>query len=98
MINKNKRDTGAYYTVIDLNGMLPGEDLNECMKVLCTNKLMLEEMTKIPYNRIVYLFVKKRKSYIVENGCIIIRTTTVYKGRQKGGLRPKGFRVDNTGY
>ena len=90
-INKNKRDTGADYTVIDLGGRMPGDDLNECLKARCTNKLMLESMTGIPYHRIVYLFTKKRISYLVERGHMIIRTNTVYKGKQPGGLRNKGM-------
>jgi hypothetical protein len=91
MINKKRRDTGADYTVIDLNGKSPGEDLEECFKTRCTNKLMLEQMTKISYNRLVYLFAKKHRSYLVENGCIIIKTTTVYKGKQPGGIRNRGI-------
>lgn len=94
-----KRDTVGDYTVIDLGDKLPGDDLEECMKMRCTNKLMLEKMTGIPYNRLVYLFAKKRRSYLVEAGYIIIRTTVVYKGRQPGGIRNKGLFVrGNTNY
>jgi hypothetical protein len=91
MINRNKRDTGADYTVVVLEGRLPGDDLNECFKTRCTNKIMLEEITGIKYNRIVYLFAKKHLSYLVENGYMIIRTTTVYKGKQPGGIRNRGI-------
>ena len=93
IIVMGKRDTVGDYTVIDLGDKLPGDDLEECMKMRCTNKLMLERMTGIPYNRLVYLFAKKRRSYLVEAGYIIIRTTVVYKGRQPGGIRNKNLFV-----
>jgi len=98
MNNKKTRDTGADYTIIELGGRKPGDDLNECFKTRCTNKSMLEEITGISYNRIVYLFAKKHISYLVENGHMIIRTTTVYKGKQPGGIRNKGIHVRGNDY
>lgn len=86
-----RRDTGGFYTVIDLGGKEPGDDLEDCLKVSCTNKTMLGEITGIGYHRLVYLFVKKRRSYVVEKGQIIIRVNTVYKGRQPGGIRNPGL-------
>ncbi|MDD5356048.1 MAG: hypothetical protein PHY56_05900 [Candidatus Omnitrophica bacterium] len=85
------RDTKADYTVVDLGEKKLGDDLEDCMKVRCTNKLMLEQITGIPYHRLVYLFTKKRKTYVVERGSMIIRTSLVYKGKQPGGIRNKGL-------
>jgi len=96
--NKKKRDTGADYTIIALGGKMIGDDLEECFKTRCTNKVMLEEITGISYNRLVYLFAKKHLSYLVENDHIIIRTTTVYKGRQPGGVRNKRLFVRGNNY
>ena len=91
IMGKIKRDTGFDYTVIDLGGKSPGDDLEDCMKVRCTNKKSLEEVTGIKYDRLVYLFAKCHKSYVVENSQMIIKTTTVWKGSQPGGIRNKGL-------
>jgi len=91
-MNRKTRDTGADYTIIELGDKMPSEDLENCFKTRCTNKTMLEEITGISYNRLVYLFAKRHKSYLVENGHMIIKTTTVYKGKQPGGLRNSGMR------
>jgi hypothetical protein len=91
MVNIKRRDTGADYTIIELKDKRVEDDLEECFKTRCTNKSMLEEITGIKYNRLVYLFAKRHKSYLVENGYMIIKTTTVFKGRQPGGIRNKGL-------
>jgi len=91
IMNRKKRDTGADYTVVVLGDKLPGDDLDECMKVRCTNKTALENITGISYDRIVYLFTKKHKSYVVEKGNMIIKTNVVYKGNQPGGIRNNGM-------
>jgi hypothetical protein len=90
-MNKKTRDTGCDYTVVVLDGKLPGDDLEECMKVRCTNKTALENITGISYNRIVYLFAKLHRSYVVEKDHMIIKTSVVYKGNQPGGIRNKGI-------
>ena len=91
MINKKTRDTGSDYTLVELGNKMLTDDLEECFKTRCTNKTMLGEITGISYNRLVYLFAQKHRSYLVENGWIIIRTATVYKGKQPGGLRNKNM-------
>jgi hypothetical protein len=97
-MNIKTRDTGADYTVVVLDGKQPGDDLEECMKVRCTNKSSLEKITGISYDRIVYLFAKKHKSYLVEKGNMIIKTSTVYKGSQPGGIRNKGIKARKENY
>jgi hypothetical protein len=91
IMNRKTRDTGCDYTVVVLGDKQPGDDLEDCMKVRCTNKRSLEVITEISYDRIVYLFGKLKRSYLVEKGNMIIKTSTVYKGSQPGGLRNKGL-------
>jgi hypothetical protein len=91
LVNSQKREQ---FTVIVLGDKNPGEDLEDCLKVTCTNKVTLEMCTSIKYNRLVYLFTEKRMTYVVEEGYVIIRTSIQYKGNQPGGLRNKGM----TGY
>lgn len=91
-MNKKTRDTGANYTIVDLEGIdmdtkLRDLDLDEKLGIICTNKTAVEMATKIPYHRIEYLFLRKNKRFVIENNHMIIKTKTVYKGNQPGGLR-----------
>ncbi len=87
MMTKSKNR--ELYTVIFLAGMKIGDDLSDCIKFVCTNKRTLSILTSIPYDRLVYLFTRLKKSIIIEEGNYIIKTTLFYKGDQVGGLKIK---------
>lgn len=93
--NSGKDDT---YTVVILGDQEAGGNLNECIIIRCTNKKAVAECTGLKYNRIDYLFREKGLKYVNEGGNLILRTNIVYKGRQPGGKRNKGFmrRTDNS--
>ena len=83
-----KRDIGKImYMVIDLNGKSVGDDLSDCLKITCSNKKAVAMASGIRYNRVVYAFMKQKKSYLVENGKLILKSDAYYKGSQPGGFR-----------
>ena len=73
--------------VIDLNGKSPGDDLSGCLKITCSNKKAVSVASGIRYNRVVYAFMKQKKSYLIENGKLILKSEVYYKGSQPGGFR-----------
>ena len=83
------------YMVIDLAGKLPGDDLSDCVKITCSNKMALSTATGIRYNRLVYVFKKQDRSYLVENGKMILKSEVYYKGSQPGGFKKKLVRNNN---
>lgn len=89
MANRKRiRGNGSeFYSVLSLGGLLVTDDISENLTFSCTNKKILEKNTGIKYNRLVYIFTKLKKSCLIENDNIIIRSNTLYKGNQIGGLR-----------
>jgi hypothetical protein len=91
MVNKSRIINGEHkterYSVLSLNGMSLSDDLSSNLTFSCTNKKILAEYTEIPYNRLVYIFTRLKKNCLIEHDNIIIKSTILYKGRQKGGLR-----------
>ena len=77
---KSKR--GDIYTVIVLGEKSLTDDLEDCLKVSCTNKKSLELITEIPYDRLLYVFTRLGKSMLLDKGCFIVRSSSLYKGRQ----------------
>lgn len=75
------------YMVIDLAGKLPGDDLSDCVKITCSNKKAVSVASGIRYNRVVYAFMKQKKSYLIENGKMILKSEVYFKGSQPGGFR-----------
>jgi hypothetical protein len=84
-----KSKKGDIYTVVVLAGKALPEDLNDCLKITCTNKKSLAEITEIKYDRLTYLFTRQGKSFLVEKGCLILKSGSLYKGRQSGFRRGK---------
>jgi len=83
-----KRDFGKeMYMVIDLAGRGLGDDLEPCLKITCSNKKALSRVTGIRYYRLVYVFKKQGRSFLVEKGKVIFKSEVYYKGSQPGGLR-----------
>ena len=80
-------DGSEFYSVLSLGGLLVTDDISGSLTFSCTNKKVLEKNTGIKYNRLVYIFTKLKKTCLIENDNIIIRSNTLYKGRQIGGLR-----------
>ena len=78
--------------VVDLGGKLPGEDLDGCLKITCSNKSALSKATGIRYYRLVYVFKRQKRSYLVENGRMILKSDIYYKGSQPGGMRRQMIR------
>jgi hypothetical protein len=88
IVIKMKRERGKImYMVIDLNGKSVGDDLNDCLKITCSNKKAVSVASGIRYNRVVYAFMKQKKSYLVENDKLILKSDVYYKGSQPGGFR-----------
>ena len=91
MVNKRrigvKENWGERYSVLSLGGMSVLDNISESLTFSCTNKRILARNTEIPYNRLVYIFTKLKKTCLIENDYIIIKSTTLYKGNQIGGLR-----------
>jgi hypothetical protein len=90
MANINK----PIYMVVSLGGLEIGEALKDALISSCTNKTVLSEMTGISRDRLAYVFVRKGKNILIEDDFLILRSNTLYKGRQKGGLRNRNM----TGY
>jgi hypothetical protein len=89
-----KKDYGKeLYMVVHLEGKSIGDDLEGCLKITCSNKRALSVATGIRYFRLVYAFRKpkegKGRSYLVENGMLILKSDVYYKGSQPGGLQNK---------
>lgn len=79
------------YTVVILGDKKTLEDLRGCLVVSCTNKRSLAGITGLSWDRLSYIFTRKGDNVLLENGCLILRSSTLYKGRQVGGVRNKGF-------
>lgn len=75
------------YMVIDLGDKALGDDLEGCLKIVCTNKSALSKATGIRYYRLVYVFKRQGRSFLMENGKLIFRSEIMYKGSQPGGFR-----------
>ena len=95
-----KRDySKEMYMVVHLDGRAVGDDLSDCLKITCSNKRALSIATGIRYFRLVYVFKKpkegKGRSYLVENGMLILKSELYYKGSQPGGLVNPALRRNN---
>jgi|WetSurSiteA1Bulk_404760.scaffolds.fasta_scaffold75352_1 hypothetical protein len=88
-----KSTRGNIYTVVVLGGKQLLGEMEDCLVVTCTNMRSLEKISGIPYDRLTYLFTRKEKKvvYDIERDCIIFRSTSLYKGRQIGGIRNKNM-------
>lgn len=84
-----KSNRGDIYTVVVLGGKKMGDDLNDCLIVTCTNMRSLAGITGIAYDRLVYVFTRKSKRVLEEKDCYIIKSNSLYRGRQQGGIRNK---------
>jgi len=85
-----KRDRGReMYMVVLLGEKKLGDDLEGCVKITCSNKRALSVATEIRYYRLVYVFKKQDRSFLVENGRLILKSDLYYKGSQPGGFRQK---------
>lgn len=94
-----KRDSGKeMYMVVDLNGKSIGDDLEDCLKITCSNKRALSSASGIRYYRLVYVFKRQKRSYLVENGHLILKSETYYKGSQPGGLLNKNIMIRGNDY
>lgn len=84
---------GSIYTILILMGNTDISNLGDIMIVSCTNKRSVSHISGIPYDRIVYMFTRKGRTYLYskEHDCIILKSSTLYKGRQKGGKSKKGY-------
>lgn len=87
---------GHIYTVVILGNKQLGDDLKDCLVVSCTNKRSLAEITGIDWNRLVYLFTRKEYQVVLENDCLILKSSSLYKGRQQGGVRNKRMVMGNS--
>lgn len=82
-----KKERGReMYMVVVLNGKVMGDDLNDCLKLTCSNKSALSKVTNIRYYRLVYVFKRQGRSYLVEDGHLILKSEVYCKGSQPGGL------------
>ena len=102
MVNKRRIINGEYkterYSVLSLGGRGITDDISENLTFSCTNKKILAKNTGIKYNRLVYIFTRLKKTFLVENDNIIIKSTTLYKGRQRGGLRNPKLLIRGNSY
>jgi hypothetical protein len=74
------------YTVVFLSKEGITGDLEDCLKVTCRDKGLLEELTGISLNHLIYIFTKQKKTVLIEKDVLIIKSTMYYPSRQ-GGLR-----------
>jgi hypothetical protein len=86
-----KSENKELYGVIILGDKLVTEDLGDCLTVSCTNMTSLSQITGIKRDRLVYVFTKLKKSVLMEDGNLIIKSSQLYKGNQVGGLRHRGY-------
>ena len=85
-----KKDFGKeLYMVVDLAGKSLGDDLEDCIKITCSNRAALSIATDIRYNRLTYVFKRQGRSYLVENGRLILKNEIYWKGGQPGGYRER---------
>jgi hypothetical protein len=86
-----KSKEGSIYTVVVTGEKKDLGDLKDCLVVSCTNKRSLSEISGVDYDRLVYVFTRKGLNilYSEKEGCIIFRSSNLYKGRQRGGIRNK---------
>jgi len=94
-----KKERGReMYMVVDLEGKSIGEDLEDCLKITCSNKKALSTATGIRYYRLVYVFKRQKRSYLIENGKMILKSETYYKGSQPGGLQNQKLMLRGNDY
>ena len=98
-----KKDFGKeMYMVVHLNGKTLEDDLDDCLKITCSNKRALSIATGIRYFRLVYVFRKpkegKGRSYLIEGGMLILKSELYYKGSQPGGFREKMIEIRRTNF
>jgi len=86
------------YSVLSLGGKSITDDISENLTFACTNKKILAKNTGISYDRLVYIFTRLKKTCLVENDNIIIKSTTLYKGNQRGGLRNPRLLIRRNSY
>ena len=84
---REKRRGGEHYSVLILAGKNIMDDISKNPTFSCTNKKTLSENTGIGYHRLVYIFTKLEKKFLIENDNVIIRSNVLFKGKQIGGLR-----------
>ena len=94
----NKDNYKEMYSVLSLGGNSVTDDISYSLTFSCTNKKVLARTTEIPYNRLVYIFTKLKKTFLIENDYIIIKSTTLYKGNQIGGLRNPKLLIRGNSY
>jgi len=82
-----RRRGNEFYSVLFLGDKDITDDLSDSFTFSCTNKRSLSKYTGIAYHRLVYLFTKLGKMFLIENGNMIIRSKTHFKGKQPGGIR-----------
>lgn len=70
-------------------------DMKDCLIVSCTTKTTLSKLSGIPVHRLTYVFTRLGRNILIENGNLIIRSSTRYLGSQPGGLRNKNLRSYN---
>ena len=75
------------YTVITIGENILTEDMSNYLIVSCSNQKVVERITGISENKLVYNFTKLKKKSLREKGYFIIKTDLTYKGEQEGGLR-----------
>jgi len=102
MVNRKRVISGENrterFSVLSLGGKTLMDDLSDNLTFSCTNKRALAYNTGIPYNRLVYLFTRLKRTFLVENDHIIIRSTILFKGNQKGGLRNPQLLIRGNNY
>lgn len=102
MVNKKRILNGEYkterYSVLSLGGKNIADDISYNLTFSCTNKKILAKYTEIPYNRLVYIFTRLKKTFLIENDSVIIKSTTLYKGSQRGGLRNPKLLIRGNSY
>jgi len=81
------------YMVVFLEGRRLDEDLSECLTAACGQYTQLEEITGISRDRLKYIFTKKNKRSLMEDGMFIMKSGQYYKGEQSGGIRNKNIMI-----
>ena len=87
MRSKNKE----IYSILVFGDKTLADDMSDCLTVSCTNMISLEKITGIKRDRLVYVFTKLKRNVLVEAGNLIIKSSQLYIGDQKGGLKRKGY-------
>lgn len=86
------------YSVLSLGGKLITDDISDNLTFSCTNKKVLAKNTGIKYDRLVYIFTRLKKTFLIENDNIIIKTNLLYKGNQIGGLKNPKLLIRGNSY